>query len=103
MLQRMLAIGDGGWRRGNPARRPSADVQAVAEVFHYETGGSFVIEVGFDSCWLRTLTALARHFQQRGESCTNPSLKLTVVHSAVRSHQTQVASGCHWDRVTSMR
>ena len=69
----------------------------------YDAAGGDDFAAGFDSCWLRTLTALARHFQQRGESCTKPSLKLTVVHSAVRSHQTQVASGCHWDRVTSMR
>ena len=26
----------------------------------------------------------------------------TVVHSVDRSHQVQVASACHWDRVTSM-
>ncbi len=29
--------------------------------------------LGFASCKLRTFTALARHFQQRGESCTRPS------------------------------
>ena len=54
----------------------------------------------FVSCWLRTLTAFARHFQQSGESFTKPSWKLTIAHSVERSHQMQFASVCHAVRVT---
>ena len=96
-------IGDGRWRRECLWLDGGQPMWARLSDLGYGALGAVGLVGGFDSCWLRTLTALARHFQQRGESCRKPSSKLTVAHSAERSHQTQVASGCQVDNVTSMR
>ena len=94
----VTGAGTGGTRRGDD--QPMKWRRGVLGYAGRCGGADF--GVGLASCWLRTFTDFARHFQQSGASCTKPSPKVTVVHSVDRSHHVQVASACHWDKVTSM-